>query len=164
MGVSPVRLNHAVLYVSDVSRSVAFYTSVLGMRVVTQFPGAAFLVLPRSGNDHDLGMFEVGGAGVRRRGGIGLYHLAWQVDLVDELVEARATLQDAGALVGESDHGTTKSLYAVDPDGIEFEMMWMVPRAEWAEFRGLATAPLDLAAVVARWSGVPTGAELVPLP
>ncbi|HZQ76817.1 MAG TPA: VOC family protein, partial [Acidimicrobiia bacterium] len=36
-------------------------------------------------------------------------------------------LSEAGALVGASDHGTTKSLYAKDPDGLEFEVAWIVP-------------------------------------
>jgi catechol 2,3-dioxygenase-like lactoylglutathione lyase family enzyme len=88
MTVNPVRLNHAVLFVGDLERSVHFYTDVFGMSVVTREPrfNAAFLRLPRSGNHHDLGLFGVGPqAPPKRRGGIGLYHLAWQVDTIDEL-------------------------------------------------------------------------------
>jgi catechol-2,3-dioxygenase len=48
-------------------------------------------------------------------------------------------------LAGQSDHGATKSLYAKDPDGNEFEVMWMVPREEWGEYdRKAITAPLNL--------------------
>lgn len=36
-------------------------------------------------------------------------------------------LADAGALVGMSDHGTTKSLYAKDPNVLEFEVLWLIP-------------------------------------
>jgi catechol-2,3-dioxygenase len=44
-----------------------------------------------------------------------------------------------------SDHGATKSLYGKDPDGIEFEVMWMVPREQWGEFdRRAIVRPLDL--------------------
>jgi catechol 2,3-dioxygenase-like lactoylglutathione lyase family enzyme len=92
MPVKPVRLNHAVLFVADLERSVRFYTEVFGMVVVTRQPraNAAFLRLPRSGNHHDLGLFGVGPqAPPKRRGGIGLYHLAWQVDTIDELAQAR---------------------------------------------------------------------------
>ena len=39
----------------------------------------------------------------------------------------RERLIEAGALVGQSDHGPNKSLYARDPDGLEFEVMWLVP-------------------------------------
>src|SRR4051812_6106175 len=54
------RLNHAVLYVSDVERSAAFYRDVLGFRTVMAMRGAAFLQAPGSTNDHDLGLFEIG--------------------------------------------------------------------------------------------------------
>ena len=38
------------------------------------------------------------------------------------------------ALTGASDHGATKSVYGRDPDGIEFEVTWMVPRIYWGEW------------------------------
>ena len=91
---------------------------------------AVFLQAEGSTNDHDLGLFQIGpqagpsGAG---RSTVGLYHLAWEVDTLDELARIRAALQAAGSLVGASDHGTTKALYAQDPDGIEFEVSWLVP-------------------------------------
>jgi catechol-2,3-dioxygenase len=127
------RLNHAVLFVQDVERSVAFYTEVLGFRVVPMAPEgfkAAFLQAPGSTNDHDLGLFEIGsGAGpsAAGRSTVGLYHLAWEVDTLAELARLRERLASAGSLVGASDHGTTKSLYAHDPDGLEFEVAWVVP-------------------------------------
>jgi catechol-2,3-dioxygenase len=133
MGVH--RLNHAVLYVADLERSVGFYTDVLGFRRIPMTPdgfaGAAFLQAPDSTNDHDLGLFEIGstagpsGAG---RTTVGLYHLAWEVDTLDELERVAARLAEANALVGTSDHGTTKSLYARDPDGLEFEVVWLIPK------------------------------------
>lgn len=124
------RLNHAVLYVGDLQRSVAFYRDVLGFRVKMSMPGAAFLQAPDSTNDHDLGLFEVGAAAAPSaagRGAVGLYHLAWELGTLAELAEHAERLTAAGALVGSSDHGTTKSLYAKDPDGLEFEVVWLVP-------------------------------------
>jgi len=168
MAVSPVRLNHAVLFVAELERSVRFYTELFGMDVVAHEPraNAAFLRLPRSGNHHDLGLFGVGAAGgPRRRGAIGLYHLAWQVDTVDELAEARAEMLGAGAFTGESSHGATKSVYGSDPDGNEFEIMWMLPREDWGAYEGAAPVDrLDLAAEVARWSGVRTAGRIAPEP
>jgi catechol-2,3-dioxygenase len=164
--VNPVRLNHAVLFVADLTRAERFYTDVIGMTVAAREPraNAAFLRLPRSGNHHDLGLFGVGpNAAPRRPGGIGLYHLAWQVDTIDELAEARSVLADAGALGGESSHGATKSLYGADPDGNEFEIMWMLPREAWGEFENAAPIDrLDLAAELARWTGVRTAGQIVP--
>jgi catechol-2,3-dioxygenase len=128
------RLNHAVLYVRDVERSVAFYTDVLGFRVLNMLPdgfrGAAFLQAPGSTNDHDLGLFEIGSAAADSAAGratVGLYHLAWEFDTLAELEGLAQRLSAASALVGASDHGTTKSLYAKDPDGLEFEVAWIVP-------------------------------------
>ena len=148
------RLNHAVLYVRDVAASVAFYRDVLGFGYTETgdaIPGAAFLRAPGSTNDHDLGLFQIGaGAGPSEAGRrtVGLYHLAWEVDTLAELERLAARLADAGALVGASDHGTTKSLYAKDPDGLEFEVAWVVP-ADLLDAEALAAreriGPLDLA-------------------
>jgi catechol-2,3-dioxygenase len=163
--VDPVRLNHAVLFVADLARAERFYTDVIGMAVVAREPraNATFLRLARSGKHHDLGLFGVGStAPPKRRGGIGLYHLAWQVDTIDELAEARHVLAEAGALGGESSHGATKSLYGADPDGNEFEVMWMLPREAWGEYENAAPIDrLDLRAELARWSGVRTAGQLV---
>lgn len=166
MTVNAVRLNHAVLYVSDLNRSVAFYEAAFGMQVAAREPRAhaVFLRLPRSGNHHDLGLFGVGAQPPRPRGSLGLYHLAWQVDTIDELELSRTTLANLDAYTGESSHGATKSVYGHDPDGNEFEVMWMLPRAEWGTYENAApVARLDLAAEVKQWSGVSTSAELVPL-
>ena len=132
MGVT--RLNHAVLYARDIERSVAFYSEVLGFRRIDMTPegfaGAAFMQAPGSTNDHDLGLFEIGAnAGPSGAGDttVGLYHLAWEIDTLAEMKQLAASLADNGALVGSSDHGTTKSLYSKDPDGLEFEIAWIVP-------------------------------------
>jgi catechol-2,3-dioxygenase len=166
MTVSPVRLNHAVLFVADLPRAERFYTEVFGMVVAARKPraNAAFLRLPRSGNHHDLGLFGVGPAAApKRRGGIGLYHLAWQVDTIDELEAARATLVNAGAYSGESSHGATKSVYGADPDGNEFEIMWMLPREAWGEYENAAPVDsLDLAGEVRQWTGVGTAGRILP--
>ena len=164
--INPVRLNHAVLFVADLARAERFYTEVFGMAVVAREPraNAAFLRLPRSGNHHDLGLFGVGAdAPPKRRGGIGLYHLAWQVDTIDELEQARRALANTGAFTGESSHGATKSLYGADPDGNEFEVMWMLPREAWGEYEHAAPIErLNLPAELQRWSGVGTAGRLQP--
>jgi catechol-2,3-dioxygenase len=155
------RLNHAVLYVRDTQRSVTFYRDVLGFRVVHQLPNAAFLRAPGSDNDHDLGLFGIGEQAADSpagHGSVGLYHLAWAVGTLAELAEHAERLRAAGALVGASDHVTTKALYAKDPDGLEFEVSWLVPleRVTEAMRAEMTTQPLDLAAEIEHW-----GAELV---
>lgn len=158
--VKIARLNHAVLFVSDLDRSLEFYREVMGFEVIAreERANAAFLRAPGSDNHHDLGLFGLGPrAEPKQRGAVGLYHLAWQVPTIDALAEARDGLLAAGALAGESDHGATKSLYGADPDGNEFEIMWMLPRDAWGEHESQAVIErLDLASEVARWSGVAT--------
>jgi catechol-2,3-dioxygenase len=127
------RLNHAVLYVRDVAESVAFYRDVFGFgftELGDTIPGAAFLRAPGSTNDHDLGLFQIGsqaGASDAGRSTVGLYHLAWEVDTLGDLEDLATALSEHGALVGASDHGTTKSLYGKDPNGLEFEVVWIIP-------------------------------------
>lgn len=151
------RLNHAVLHVRDVEVSKRFYVEQLGFGVVSEFPGAAFLQAPGSDNDHDLGLFAVGadaGPNPSGRGTVGLYHLAWEVETLGELADLAASLRSAGALVGASDHGTTKSLYAKDPDGLEFEVVWLIPAVLLTDddVSGRSSVgPLDLAAEVERF-------------
>jgi catechol-2,3-dioxygenase len=156
------RLNHAVLYVNDVARSVAFYQDVLGFRVIDDMaglPGAAFLRAPGSTNDHDLGLFETGGHPAPR-GSTGLYHLAWEVDTLADLDDLQRRLAEAGALVGASDHSTTKSLYGKDPDGIEFEIAWIVPADaldDAARAGRSGVRPLDLEREKARYGASTAG-------
>ena len=155
------RLNHAVLYVRDLAGTVDFYRATLGFEVRMEIPGrAAFLRAPGSDNDHDLGLFEVAGASLPGSPSLGLYHLAWEVGTLAELAEARDRLAERGALVDASDHRVSKSLYAKDPSGIEFEVMWRVPAEDWErELRGgEMIAPLDLDGELARWGQRATGA------
>jgi catechol-2,3-dioxygenase len=155
------RLNHAVLYVRDVDRSVNFYRSALGFRVVTEMAGrAAFLQAEASSNDHDLGLFAAGadaGDSTAGRSTVGLYHLAWEVDTLAELRRIAGVLSENGALVGASDHGTTKALYAHDPDGIEFEVSWLVPAELLTPEVTMRTRPLDIDAEIARYGAETRG-------
>ncbi|MEU4541745.1 VOC family protein [Nonomuraea dietziae] len=157
------RLNHAVLYVRDVERSVAFYREALGFEVVMSMPGAAFLQAGGSTNDHDLGLFQIGeqaGPSAAGRSTVGLYHLAWEVDTLEELRRIAVRLSGLGSLAGASDHSTTKALYAKDPDGLEFEVSWLVPASLITEDvrRGRESIrPLDLDAEIERYGATTRG-------
>jgi catechol-2,3-dioxygenase len=151
------RLNHAVLYVRNVAESVAFYRDVLGFGYTEggdAHPKAAFLRAPGSTNDHDLGLFELGaqagpsGAGQTT---VGMYHLAWEVDTLGDLEDLAKKLADAGALVGSTNHGTTKSLYAKDPNGLEFEVVWIIPADLLTDEDREAHGALDLPAELTKY-------------
>jgi catechol-2,3-dioxygenase len=153
MAIPVSRLNHAVLYVRDLDRSVTFYREAFGFEEIAREGGMmAFMRAAGSMNHHDLGLMQVGASAPRPpRGSTGLYHLAWEVPTIADLADAKTLLANLGALTGQSDHGATKSLYGADPDGNEFEVMWMVPREEWGEYdRRAVVQPLRLEAEVAQ--------------
>lgn len=158
------RMNHAVLYVRDAERTFAFYRDLLGFRVVGEMPGAKFLQAPDSSNDHDLALFTIGeaaGDSTAGRATVGLYHIAWEVQTLGDLQEIAVRLSEAGALVGATDHGTTKALYAKDPDGLEFEVCWLTPErfiTEEVLEAKTRLRPLDLPADIERFgAATPSG-------
>jgi catechol-2,3-dioxygenase len=139
------RLQHLVLWVADVERSVRFYCDVVGFEVQRRYPTAAFLKIPGTADDHHLGLFEQTGVRPPDERVARMYHAAWEVGELTDLARARQRLIAARSLVGQSDHGTSLSLYAKDPDGLEFEIFWTVP-----EGTPVGTRPLDLDAELAR--------------
>src|SRR5438309_1486984 len=147
-----MRLNHAVLYVRDVRASVDFYTSVLGFRLVSDLaglPGAAFLQASGSSNDHDLGLFQIGATAAASGAGrttVGLYHLAWEVDTLEELQATAQRLAEAVALARAGcDVGIT---WHEDKDGAEATADEVRAVGRHAEVRRLDLTELPAAADV----------------
>lgn len=144
-------IRHAVLWVSEPQVSAEFYQRALGLVVqATPGPDAVFMTSPGSATDHDLGLFRSPQATRPAPRQVGLYHLAWEVGTLAELEAAKQRLTEMGALVGENNHGVSRSLYCQDPDGIEFEVMWEVPE-ELVEPDEPSNIPLDLDADMARF-------------
>lgn len=146
----PVALgvNHAVLWVSDPESSARFYVEALGLEITSASENAVFLRSPVSGNDHDLGLMRAQRAERARERRVGLYHLAWEVPTLADLAALRDRLDAMDALVGQSDHHVSKSLYVHDPDGNEFEVMWQVPEELLDDGEG---GDLDLDAEIDRY-------------
>ena len=136
-GIGLTRLQHLVLWISDVDTSVRFYQDVLGFEVTARHPNAAFLKIPGTADDHHLGLFEHPDVAPPDERAARMYHAAWEVGAITDLVRARERLVAAGALVGSSDHGVSLSLYAKDPDGLEFEVFWTVPDGNPVRTRAL---------------------------
>jgi catechol-2,3-dioxygenase len=81
-----------------------------------------------------------------------MYHFAWEVETLGDLVAMNERLSALGVVKGSSDHGVNKSLYCVDPDGLEFEVMWLVPPDRWGTDEHEAIVrPLDLDAEAKRF-------------
>ena len=157
MGIT--RMNHAVLYVRDARATAAFYRDVLEFSTVIEDPQGRFMFMrgPSSPNHHDIAFFTVGAVGPSEAGSrtVGMYHIAWEVPTLDDLAALQERLVAEGAFVGASDHGANKSVYAKDPDGLEFEVMWLVPADRWGEEEHEAIIrPLDIAAEQQRYTDV----------
>lgn len=159
------RVGRVTLQVSDLERSLAYYTEVLGFRIVARSEGRATLG-PESGDDVLIELRErPGAATVPRTGLLGLYHFAILLPDRASLGRFVRHLSDSGARAGAADHLVSEALYLQDPDGLGIEVYADRPREEWRhEGRQIvmATEPLDLAAVVAaaggaEWTGMPAG-------
>ena len=158
MGI--VRLNHAVLYVRDAERSATFYEQVLGFRTVHAFPGepsSRRRTRPTTTTSRSSRSDPKPGPSAAGRSTVGLYHLAWEVPTLAELSDMSRRLSEVGALVGASDHGASKSLYAHDPDGLEFEVCWIVPADQIDADTPVGVRPLDLEAEIARFGPATVG-------
>ncbi len=117
-----VSLGHAHLLVRDLARSVAFYTELLGLQVTEQRPGEwAFL---SSGDaHHELALSQVGTeAPGPQDGGVGLFHLAFDVPDKRAFAEVLQHLIQRGVAVRPVDHRISWGVYFSDPDGNGLEI------------------------------------------
>ena len=127
------RIGHVHLKVSDLDRSLAFYSDVLGFKVTQRMgKGAAFL--SAGGYHHHIGLntWESLGAPPPPHRSTGLYHVAILYPTRKALGDALRQLTKAGVpLEGASDHGVSEALYLRDPDGNGIELYYDRPEAQW---------------------------------
>jgi catechol 2,3-dioxygenase len=143
---SDAHIGEVSLTISDLDRSVAFYTDVLGFEVRERTAAGAALA-PRGGRVL-VRLEQRPGAGPRSRRTSGLYHFAVLVATRGALGRSLRRLADRRwPLTGASDHLVSEALYLDDPDGLGIEIYRDRPRVEWTEEGGeivMATEPLDL--------------------
>jgi catechol 2,3-dioxygenase len=160
-----LRLGRVVLQIADLERSLRYYVSVLGLRRLSG--GQNWATLGAERGDRVLVELreEPGALPVPPRGRIGLYHFALLLPERAALGRFAAHVAATGCLGGASDHRVSEALYLQDPDGLGIEVYVDRPRSEWRSRGGqleMATAPLDLAGLVAAsggepWTGMPAG-------
>ena len=121
-----------MLKVRDLDRSLAFYRDLLGFRVSSEMSNVMVFLTATGENHHDLALVRVGDqAPSPIPTAVGLYHVAIRLADVDAVKTAHQLLTERGLLRSASDHGVSKSLYTVDPDGNEIELYCDAPRDEW---------------------------------
>ena len=120
----PKRIGHLVINVKDVDASTKFYTEVLGFEISLERPGFGTFLTCGSIH-HDLALFQAPeGASEVTEGGLGLNHMAIQVEDWEELKDYHTKLQEyfEGSGIRTTDHGMTRSIYINDPDGNGIEL------------------------------------------
>ena len=167
-------LGAVTLRVGDLSRSIAWYTEVLGARVLSQHAAhdhvAATATLGAHGDDTPL-LHLVERPGARpapSRGRLGLYHVAWLLPDRAALGRFLAHVAQRGERVGSADHLVSEALYLQDPDNLGVEVYRDRPRAEWTVERGtvaMASLPLDARGLLrdaagAAYTGLPAGTRI----
>lgn len=154
------------LRVSQLQRSIDFYRSVVGLRLLGQERNGAELGVPGS-NRPLLKLVEIPDAIPRpRRSGAGLYHVALLVPDRRSLGLALRSLIRSGVRIGQSDHLVSEALYISDPDNNGIEIYRDRPRQEWHwDANGhvrMAVDPIDRDGLLAEagdapWNGLPEG-------
>jgi catechol 2,3-dioxygenase len=149
-----VDIGHVHLKVSDLERSIAFYSGVLGFEL-TQRWGTSAAFLSAGDYHHHIGLntWESLGGPPPAAGTTGLYHFAIRYPDRASLGDALRRLREASVrLDGASDHGVSEALYLRDPDGNGIELYRDRPRDEWPRTSEgslqMTSEPLDLSALL----------------
>lgn len=153
------------LQIADLDRSIAYYETVIGFRVIARENGVATLG-PNGSDNVLLELHEKPGVRtVARRGHIGLYHFAILLPDRASLGRFVAHLAELGQYAGMSDHLVSEAVYLTDPDGLGIEVYADRPRATWrvsGDQLAMASDPLNVPDLIAagggrKWDGMPRG-------
>jgi len=148
------RIGHVLFTVRDLERSKAFYTGILGFKVLEQDPnhGGVFLSLGELGNTLDFfpstepDAHPQPKAALGMREGLGVKHTAFAIESEEEFVRAYFTLKDAGVPIHRAlDHGSQKSIYFYDPDDNLLEIVWERPNVREIFEQGRSDGDIPLA-------------------
>ena len=151
------KIGHVVLNVSDMAKSVQFYTQVLGFEISDVYPDSMVpggMVFMRCNPDHH-GIALVGSL-KQQSASTELNHVAFEVSSLDEVLRARDHLRQHGAQVdfeGRRRAGCQIAVEFRDPDGHRLEIYWGLdqvgsdgtvrPAAEWKGAQSLEQALAD---------------------
>lgn len=123
--IRPDRIGHIVLKVRSLERSRPFYTQLLGLAVMKELPEVKMLFLASNRRDHhEIALAEVGErAGQPDAHAVGLAHFAFRLKSLDDLRDAYRELKEHNVPISFTvNHGVTRSIYFLDPDGNQLEV------------------------------------------
>jgi catechol 2,3-dioxygenase len=160
-----LRLGPVRLEIANLERSLSYYQTVIGLRLLERSETRAALgVLNEEKVLVELN--EVPNARehpYNRR--LGLYHFAILLPTRADLGRFVAHLAHINAYAGQADHFVSEAFYLRDPDGLGIEVYADRPRSEWPVVNGsleMGLDPVDMDSLLAsakgtRWEGAPAG-------
>src|SRR6201996_8622591 len=133
MTYRPMYLGHVNIYVRDAERSHKWYEEVLGLHTYHKRPGWAAFMAADLDQSHEVALMQLGDdAPGPQKGQVGLNHMAWRVESLDDLKDFYKKIKAEGQPIDHiSDHGISLGIYLRDPDGNGVEVFYELPRAEW---------------------------------
>jgi len=133
MTIRPKYLGHVNLYVRNAERSKRWYEEVLGLHVYDFRPGWAAFMSADPEKSHEVALMQVGeDAPLQQKGQVGLNHLAWMMESLDDLKAIYGRLKEKGVKIDNIiDHGLSIGIYFRDPDGNGLEVSYELPREQW---------------------------------
>src|SRR5262245_13532095 len=133
MSYRPKYLGHVNIYVRNVERSHKWYEDVLGLHTYDYMPGRAAFMSADEEQSHEVALMQVGDdAPLQQKGQVGLNHMAWRLESLDDLKEFYHRIKAKGIKPDHiADHGISLGIYLRDPDGNGVEVFYEMPRAEW---------------------------------
>ena len=133
MSYKPRKLGHVNIFVRNAARARDWYADLLGLHTYGFTPGRAAFMTSDLGNSHEVALVEVGeDAPGPQKGQVGLNHMAWYMDSLDDLKELYFRIKEKNiAIERVSDHGHAIGIYIRDPDGNGIEVSYEMPSREW---------------------------------
>lgn len=152
---------HVQLKVSNLARSIEYYTTIIGFKVLQQTDTEAYLTA--DGQTSLVSLVEVQNAQPLKQGFAGLYHLALLLPSRKDLGNIVQHFVNLNIRLGAADHDVSEALYLNDPDGNGIEIYIDRHESEWTwnqdEQVHMATEQLNfqpiLAAADGNWNGLP---------
>lgn len=127
------KIGHVHLTVSNLERSLKFYSDILGFEVTNKY-GSSAVFLSAGGYHHHIGLNVWQGEGVppQPQGFAGLYHFAILLPSRKELALVfKRLVENKYPIEGASDHGVSEAIYLRDPDNIGIEIYCDKPESTW---------------------------------
>lgn len=128
------KLGHVVFCVSDVERTVKFWTEIMGFKISDRAEhGMVFL---RNGSDHHTIALAptTEASGLPKKGQVGFDHCALEVASVSELFKIREFLRARGVTIvyeGRRGPGCNPGVEFLDPDGLMIELYASMDQIGW---------------------------------